>query len=122
MYISSGTPSYGSNIHAEVQLPIGASINDLTCLYRDTSATGDLFGGLSLYMRPFLDTQVTALGTVSLGTPSLDSDLIQQVSDPISHSVSNNNFYYLGGSYAQVELGQTLRFYGCRISYTVSGP
>ncbi|MBW2422122.1 MAG: hypothetical protein JRH19_26560 [Deltaproteobacteria bacterium] len=119
--VTGGSAGYGVSLVAEVQLPAGASISDLTCAYRDTSLTADLTGTVTLNSRGFLDAGATSLGLVSLGMPGLDTAVLQQVSTAISATVNSNNSYFLYNTFTPGELGLGIRFYGCKITYAVNG-
>lgn len=143
-YLSDSDVSNGSHSMAtDLAIPDGATLTGAACYYYDNSTSDGLgyivtlpsFGALQfypnfvIYRRAFTSTSnevvlqddvtTTAAGTATTPTASGWSDNTATVGTDVVDN-SAYDYYMVVGWYVTNDTLSTLRFYGCRISYTMS--
>jgi hypothetical protein len=107
-----------------VRLPDGATITALACDVYDSTSSGDIVGfTVDLRRRCGVSATSSSLASVGPYTTSGVSTSLQTVTDStISSPVIANNTcaYFLGASWNLTAASTGLRFYGCRIDYTMT--
>jgi hypothetical protein len=121
-YIPSGTEPLSVFSFAPVYLPEGAVVEEVTFYYYDNDETGNAHvkGRLSRYS---VDTAASnTLAEIESTTTGASLDVQSSTDTSIYNSTIDNQAYayYLRGEF-QVDIASfNLKFYGCRIKYTVT--
>lgn len=118
-YIYSGTASYSATMNCPVDLPDGATIAAMRCTAYDNDANG----AMSVYlMRQDLATGTTStLGNAGTSLGGV-STAVTTVSDTTiaNPQVDNASYgYSLQAILSPSSVGSGIRFYNCRIEYTI---
>ena len=126
-WFSLSPPLLLSGLAAPVQLPDGSEVTDYTCYVYDADTTENISGNSPAYIwrRPILSPDKEPISTeFNMGTTG-DSTSIQSFSSPSITSPTIDNSQYVYGAYVLYKITDSpssyinLRFYGCRITYTL---
>jgi hypothetical protein len=120
IYFYSDTSHY---LRSPINLPHGAKVTEFRVFAYDNTSVDHMDIAVSLLRRPIYETDVLSMAYFSF-TPSGHSDTIQTAYDnTISYATidNQNNQYYCGAHITlSCDGNEHLRFYGCRIQYTMS--
>ena len=118
-YMSNGMNLYA---YAPVNLPEDATATGLACDFYDNDSAEYLDFSASLKLRTIGDNTCSTIGSVNATTSGPGySAAVSTVSSAFSHVVDNaNNQYYISLEWRISTTSGGLRFYGCRITYTMT--
>ncbi len=125
LFLHSSTTIVG--LAAPVQLPDGAELTDFTCYAYDNEGTEDIHANSPVHMwrRAILTTDRERITTEFNMATTGSSSLIQSFSASSIDYPSIDNSLYFYGAYALFKITEVpatandIRFYGCRITYTL---
>jgi hypothetical protein len=116
----------GAVAYAPVNLPDGVTLTDMRCYYYDNHPLAGLIIKAELMARSHTHHTGSILGTLDITTSLPGTNTSVQYADTTSvsgHNVSSSSYMYrirLSFSPSGSLTGSTMRFYGCRISYTMA--
>jgi len=121
-YIQSGSSPYYATLYAPVQLPENAELESVRLYYLDIDASNDMTITASLGKRFFVSPTGISIASISHTTSGISEVLEWQDEDtPGTQTISNETYFYnLTVTLEPDDISQLLRFYGCRITYTVT--
>jgi hypothetical protein len=121
-YMQSGVGSYDSHLSCPVHLPEDATVTEFRIYCYDNTDVADLEIGAWLNRRGNWVHTIHTMGWI-YGQTASESTLIRSYyNNTISNAVIDNQHYqyYIHLDYNQVTYtGDDMRFYGCRITYTI---
>jgi hypothetical protein len=118
-YIEDGSGTYDVFLVSPVYLPDGAEITKFTAYYYDNDPD-DLIDFYASIMYCGVDSTLNILIS-SVSKISVDSEYAQSIYDTVpNHSVDYENYHYwVYVIWEQSDIGDSLKFKGCQIEYTI---
>ena len=120
--ISSGTASYQIHAYAPVHLPEDATITEFACYSYDNSFSFDFQMEVRLNRRSITSTSAYTLAMLLVNSNGYSTAVYTNSDNTIDYPVvSNSNYqYYIYLSWYTDYSGSSMRFYGCRIKYSIT--
>jgi len=111
-----------ADFNCPVSLPQGATVTEFLTLYLDEQDSANLHMDSILKVRPMMSTHSNTMATLSFNSggadPGVQSHSTSSITYPTIDNANNQYFIYLVFSVGDFTYDY-LRFYGCRIAYTM---
>jgi hypothetical protein len=121
-YIKSYSTFASVALSCPVYLPDCATVKNIKVYYYDNEPTLDASFYFFLYRRSVASTSSDFMGGCTPSFTGVSTAIQNELDDTIDYETIDNRVYqyYITGTWTQsLVAGDTLRFYGCRIEYTM---